>query len=61
MKTTRASQLAQELKADGWINPGHFHTVQALIAGYIFECPAITDEEIGERLAHDSIFDLALS
>ena len=61
MKTTRASLLAQDLKKEGWINTGHFHTVHARIAGYIFECPVITDEEIGERLAHDSMFDLMLS
>ena len=49
MKTTRASLLAQDLK-EGWTNPGP-SAVHARIAGYIFECPEITDKEIGE-LAH---------
>ena len=52
MKTRRARQLTNDLKADGMIRKGGYFHVLARIAGLIFESPAITDDEIGIALAN---------
>lgn len=58
MKVTRSSELTKQLQAEGWVAPGRFHYVQAKIAGYIFEDPTISDEDIGGRLASEPAFDV---
>lgn len=59
MKTTRARQLTNDLKADGMIAEGCYFVVLARIAGLIFENPAITDDEIAIALANwDGGFDV---
>lgn len=52
MKTTRARQLTNDLKADGMIRKGGYFHALANIAGLIFANPAITDDEIGTALAN---------
>ena len=60
MKTTRARQMTDALKADGMIRKGAYFVVLARIAGLIFATPEITDDEIGFALANwPGRFDVA--